>query len=62
VHGYATIDNQFESICESCAYFSTNESFTPVLEAQRDHAAERDQHHRVDLFDMLLQRVQTEQP
>ncbi len=43
------LDCQFESICESCAYFSTNESFTPVLEAQRCHAADRDQHHRVDL-------------
>ena len=58
----AQLDCQFESICESCAYFSTNETFTPVLEAQRDHAADRNQHHRVDLFDMLLQRIQTEQP
>ena len=58
----AQLDCQFESICESCAYFSTDQSFTPVLEAQRDHAAERDQHHRVDLFDMLLQRVRPEQP
>ncbi len=56
------LDCQFESICESCAYFSTNESFVPVLEAQREHAADRDQHHRVDLFDMLLDRARTEQP
>jgi hypothetical protein len=55
------LDCQFESICESCAYFSTNTSFTPVLEAQRDHAADRDQHHRVDLFDMLLDRTRTDQ-
>jgi integrase len=33
------LDCQFESICENCAYFSTNTSFVPVLEAQRDHAA-----------------------
>ena len=56
------LDCQFESICESCAYFSTNQTFVPVLEAQRDHAAERDQHHRVDLFNMLLDRTRTEQP
>jgi integrase len=56
------LDCQFESICESCAYFSTNSAFTPVLEAQRAHAAERDQHHRVDLFDMLLDRARTQQP
>ncbi len=55
------LDCQFESICESCAYFSTNETFGPVLEAQRDHAAERDQHHRVDLFTMLLDRARSEQ-
>lgn len=52
----APLDCQFESICESCAHFSTNASFDPVLEAQRDHAAQRDQHHRVDLFQMLLDR------
>jgi hypothetical protein len=27
-----------------------------MLQAQRDHAAERDQHQRVDLFQMLLDR------
>jgi integrase len=58
----AQLDCQFESICESCAYFSTNSAFVPVLEAQRDHAADRDQHHRVDLFDMLIKRARTEQP
>ena len=50
------LDCQFESICESCAHFSTNTNFDPVLRAQRDHAAERDQHARVDLFKMLLNR------
>jgi len=50
------LDCQFESICESCAHYSTNASFNPVLEAQRDHAADRDQHHRVDLFQMLIDR------
>jgi integrase len=56
------LDCQFESICENCAYFSTNTSFVPVLEAQRDHATEREQHHRVDLFNMLLDQTRTEQP
>jgi integrase len=57
----AQLDCQFESICESCAHFSTSATFTPVLEAQRAHAADRDQHHRVDLFDMLIGRSRTEQ-
>jgi site-specific recombinase XerD len=48
------LDCQFESICETCAFYTTDQSFEPVLEAQRDHAAERDQHHRVDLFQMLI--------
>ncbi len=48
------LDCQFESICETCAYYGTDQTFEPVLQAQRDHAAERDQHHRVDLFQMLL--------
>ena len=56
------LDCQFESICENCAYFSTNQAFVPALEAQRDHAADRDQHHRVDLFNMLLDRARPEQP
>jgi hypothetical protein len=29
-------------------------TFEPVLHAQRDNAAERDQHHRVDLFQLLI--------
>jgi site-specific recombinase XerD len=48
------LDCQFESICESCAYYDTDPSFDPTLTAQRDHAADRDQHHRVDLFEMLI--------
>jgi integrase len=56
------LDCQFESICENCAYFSTNTSFVPILEAQRDHASDRDQHHRVDLFNMLLDCARTAQP
>ena len=56
------LDCQFESICETCAHFSTNQTFNPVLQAQRDHAAQRDQHHRVDLFQMLLDRNQKAQP
>jgi len=50
------IDCQFESICETCAYYDTDHTFEPVLQAQRDHAADRDQHHRVDLLQMLIDR------
>jgi site-specific recombinase XerD len=50
------LDCQYESICESCGYYSTDASFEPVLTAQRDHAAQHGQHHRVNLFQMLLDR------
>ena len=52
------LDCQFESICESCAFYATDTTFDPILRAQRDHAAQRDQHNRVDLFQMLLDRNQ----
>ena len=50
------LDCQFESICETCAYYTTDTTCGPVLHAQRDHAAKRDQHHRADLFQMLIER------
>jgi integrase len=58
----AALDCQFESICETCAYYATDETFNPVLQTQRDHAADRDQHHRVDLFQMLINRNQQAVP
>ena len=58
----ALLDCQFESMCETCAYYATDQTFNPVLRAQRDHAADRDQHHRVDLFQMLINRNQQANP
>lgn len=52
------LDCQFESICETCAYYTTDTTFNPILQAQKDHAAQRDQHQRVDLFQMLIDRNQ----
>jgi site-specific recombinase XerD len=60
-NGYCTrppeLDCAFESICETCTYFHTNIEFRPTLQRQRDHAADHDQTHRVELFDQLLRRV-----
>jgi hypothetical protein len=50
------LDCLYESICESCAYYTTDTSFEPVLTAQRDHATQHGQRHRVDLIQMLLDR------
>jgi integrase len=58
----ALLDCQLETICETCAYYTTDTTFDPVLHAQRDHAAHHDQHHRVDLFQMLIDRNQHATP
>ena len=52
----AQLDCLFESICENSVHYTTDATFNTVLGAQRDHAAQRDQHSRVDLFQMLLDR------
>ena len=52
------LDCQFESICENCAHYSTDNTFNHILENQRDHAHARDQHQRIDLFNMLIARNQ----
>jgi len=57
-NGYCTrpaeLDCAFESICENCAFFQTSIEFRPTLQAQHDHAANHDQPHRADLFQRLL--------
>lgn len=63
-NGYCTrpaeLDCHFESVCERCTFFSTNTEFLPTLQQQRDHAAEREQLDRVDLFNLLLDRINDE--
>ena len=60
-NGYCTrppeLDCAFESICETCTFFQTSIEFRPTLQRQRDHAADHEQHHRADLFDRLLTRI-----
>ena len=52
----AELDYRMETICETCAYFATGPEFIPVLFRQRDHARERHQTDRADLFDALIER------
>ena len=51
------LDCKMESICETCAYFETGPEFVPVLLRQRDHAKERGQKDRAQLFDSLVSRA-----
>lgn len=54
----ASLACAFETVCETCVHFATGPEFHPVLLRQRNHAAERDQTHLVNIYDQLLQRVE----
>lgn len=51
------LDCRMESACETCSYFQTSVEFKPTLQRQRDHAQERGQTERAQLFERLLQCV-----
>ncbi len=51
------LECRMESACETCAYFRTGPEFVPVLLRQRDHARERGQSDRVELFEGLVNRA-----
>jgi site-specific recombinase XerD len=51
------LDCRMESICETCAYFSTGPEFVPVLIRQRDHARQHNQPDRATLFDTLIDQA-----
>ena len=53
----AQLDCTFESICETCTHFSTDQTFQPVLVRQRDHASTNHQTGRADLFTRLLDHL-----
>ena len=52
------LDCHFESICESCSFFVTTTEFTPILQRQRDDAANKGQVGRQRIFDGLLARLE----
>jgi site-specific recombinase XerD len=54
----AELDCRLESACETCAYFRTGTEFLPVLVRQRDHAQDRGQTERAELFSELIQKAE----
>jgi integrase len=52
-------DCSFEAVCEGCGYYETSAEFAPTLRAQRDHAADHAQPVRVELYNRLLERIET---
>ncbi len=57
LHPSPELDCAFESICETCTFFQTSIEFRPTLQAQHDHAINKHQDHRGQLFAALLARV-----
>ncbi len=47
----------FESVCERCGFFETGPKFLTILKRQRNHADERGQGYRSQLFDGLIEGV-----
>ena len=53
----ALLDCAFESVCERCGFFETGPKFLTILKRQRNHAEERGQNERAQLFDGLIAGV-----
>jgi len=54
----AAMDCHYETICETCTYFGTDQSHIPVLARQRDHAQDHHQPGRARLYQQLLNNTQ----
>jgi len=55
----AQMDCHYETICETCTYFGTDQSHIPVLTNQRDHAQQHHQPGRARLYQQLLNNTPT---
>ncbi|MGB4916299.1 MAG: tyrosine-type recombinase/integrase [Propionicimonas sp.] len=53
----AVMDCEFESICESCTFFTTGLEFRPTLLAQRADACAKGQTRRAQIYDNLIASV-----
>jgi site-specific recombinase XerD len=53
------LDCAFESICETCTYFQPTIEFRPTLQRQHDDAETKQQTGRQQLFQRLLQHIDT---
>jgi integrase len=55
----AVLDCRYETICETCTHFSTNEEHRHRLTAQLDNATERDEPRRQKIYLKLLTKLDT---
>ena len=61
-NGYCTrpdgVPCEYETICESCACFSTTIDFLPILNKQKQDAEDKGQTQRADIFTRLIQSME----
>ena len=50
----AQMDCHYETICETCTYYATDQTHIPVLIRQRDHAQNHHQPGRAKLYQQLI--------
>ena len=55
----ADMDCHYETICETCTYYTTDAASVPVLIRQRDHAAEHHQPGRAKIYQHLIDTTHT---
>lgn len=55
------MDCEYETICESCTFFTTGIEFRPALIAQRDDACAKGQTRRTAIYDQLLTDIDASQ-
>ena len=53
------LDCRFETVCETCTYFVTTVEFLPTIRRQRDDAHDKGQLARRDLYDSIINRLDT---
>ena len=62
-NGYCTrppeLDCAYEQVCENCTFVQTSIEFRPILQRQRDDAANKHQTGRQHLFERLLTTLET---
>ncbi len=65
-NGYCTrppeLDCRFESLCERCVFYQTNNDFRDILTKQHHDATSKGQHDRCDLFHHILQNLDEPTP
>jgi len=61
-NGYCTrpanVPCEYETICESCPCFSTTIDFLPILQKQKQDAADKGQTQRLEIFKRLILKVE----